>query len=374
MAETHSTAKAEARPEPRESNEADPPPRPLICFAGQDWWYHNRAHSDFQLMTRLAKERPVLLVNSIGMRMPSPGKSANILRKIFRKLRSTAKLLRRPLPDVPNYWVLSPLVVPTYGSPLGRKFSAAFTRFQVKLAARWLGLRKPDVFVTVPTAMPVVRGMSHGKLIYNRSDKHSEFREADQDHIRGLEEELIARSDHVLYVNGTLLEEERDRTGDRAYLLDHGVAVDLFDASVATDEPDDLKAIAHPRVGFFGSLRPHLVDFDLIGAIADGLPDVQIVLVGDPQASTEALAGRSNIHLLGFKEYRDVPRYGAALDVALMPYHDNDWIRYSNPIKLKEYLSLGLPVVCSDLPKAPPENPQKYHAAGAHELRAGIRA
>ena len=29
----------------------------VICFAGQDWWYHNRAHSDFQLFTRIARSR-----------------------------------------------------------------------------------------------------------------------------------------------------------------------------------------------------------------------------------------------------------------------------------------------------------------------------
>ncbi|MGK0204497.1 MAG: hypothetical protein ACI9S9_003582, partial [Planctomycetota bacterium] len=45
-------------------------PRDIIIFCGQDWWYHSRAHSDFQLMTRAAKQRKVLLVNSIGMRMP----------------------------------------------------------------------------------------------------------------------------------------------------------------------------------------------------------------------------------------------------------------------------------------------------------------
>ena len=31
-------------------------PRDIIIFCGQDWWYHNRAHSDFQLMTRAGGE------------------------------------------------------------------------------------------------------------------------------------------------------------------------------------------------------------------------------------------------------------------------------------------------------------------------------
>ena len=29
-----------------------------VCFSGQDWWCHNRAHSDFQLMTRVARAAP----------------------------------------------------------------------------------------------------------------------------------------------------------------------------------------------------------------------------------------------------------------------------------------------------------------------------
>jgi hypothetical protein len=35
-----------------------------------------------------------------------------------------------------------------------------------------------------------------------------------------------------------------------------------------------------------------------------------------------------------------------------MPWLDNEWIKHSNPIKLKEYLALGLPVVTTDFPEA----------------------
>ena len=34
-----------------------------------------------------------------------------------------------------------------------------------------------------------------------------------------------------------------------------------------------------------------------------------------------------------------------------MPWLRNDWIEHSNPIKLKEYLALGLPVVSTDFPE-----------------------
>ena len=54
------------------------------------------------------------------------------------------------------------------------------------------------------------------------------------------------------------------------------------------------------------------------------------------------------MHWLGFRRYSLIPAYGSAFDVAIMPWQDNDWIKRSNPIKLKEYLALGLPVVSTD--------------------------
>ena len=57
------------------------------------------------------------------------------------------------------------------------------------------------------------------------------------------------------------------------------------------------------------------------------------------------------MHWLGFRPYEEIPRYGAGFDVAIMPWRDNEWIRNCNPIKLKEYLALGLPVVSTDFPE-----------------------
>jgi hypothetical protein len=38
--------------------------------------------------------------------------------------------------------------------------------------------------------------------------------------------------------------------------------------------------------------------------------------------------------------------------VAIMPWLDNDWIEHCNPIKVKEYLALGLPIVTTPYPEA----------------------
>ncbi|MPQ99442.1 glycosyltransferase [Modestobacter sp. I12A-02628] len=316
-----------------------------VCFAAQDWWYHNTAHSDFQLMRSLAEQRTVLVVNSIGMRMPTPGSSTQVTRRVLRKLRSVAKLVRRPLPDVPGFHVMSPLPLPFYGSAAGRAVGAAVVRLQVRAVCLALGIRRPVVVATLPTAWDVVRPMARTALVYNRSDRHSDFPEADREAIAALEQQMLTHSDRVLYVSRALMEEERALTGERAVFLDHGVDVDHFAPREDDDLPADLRAIPGPRIGFFGALDDFVVDFDLLERVAVELPDASLVLVGSSSHPMERLTRHPNVHWLGRRPYAEIAGYGAGFDVALMPWVDQPWIHRCNPIKLKEYLALGLPVV-----------------------------
>ncbi|MET8047227.1 glycosyltransferase [Streptosporangium sp. NPDC005286] len=339
----------EAAPPAREEvpvQKADSPG--YVCFSAQDWWYHNRAHSDFQLMRSIAAHRKVLVVNSIGMRMPTPGRSTQVLRRVGRKLRSVAMLVRRPLRELPGFYVMSPLPLPFYGSPLARRVNALLVRAQVLAVSRALGLHRPVIMVTIPTAWDVVRPMRRQALVFNRSDRHSSFPESDRPTIEALERGLLERSDHVLYVSTALMDEERRMTGDRAYFLDHGVDTDHFRRRPESEQPADIRAIPGPRVGFFGALDDYLVDFDLLERIAGELPDVSLVLIGDATVPMERLTRHPNVHWLGFRPYETIPGYGSGFDVAIMPWLDNPWIKHSNPIKLKEYLALGLPVVSTD--------------------------
>ncbi len=66
----------------------------------------------------------------------------------------------------------------------------------------------------------------------------------------------------------------------------------------------------------------------------------------------DVLLALPNVHWLGQRPHALVPSYGAGFDVALMPWHDNAWIRACNPIKMKEYLALGLRTVTTDFPEA----------------------
>ncbi len=323
----------------------------IICFCGQDWWYHNRAHSDFQLMTRAAGHRKVLLVNSIGMRMPMPGKSPMPFRRIWRKLKSMLRTASQPLPERPDYTVMTPILFPFYSSEKARAFNSWFIRFQVARQARKLGIKNPHIIVTVPTAWEVAKEMPHSSLVYNRSDKHSEFGEADNNLIVGLEKSLMTKSDAVLYCSRSLLGAEKHLTGDKAIFLDHGVDTKHFAPRPHTGLLTDLGA-KRPIVGFFGGLDDYVVDFDLLEKVAVERPQYTLVLIGDATLPMDRLTRCPNVRHLGFKPYTEIPSLGADFDVSIMPWLDNDWIKSCNPIKMKEYLSLGQEVVTTYFPES----------------------
>src|ERR1700758_4814193 len=84
----------------------------IICFGGEDWWYHH-PHSKNHLMRRFARAgNKVIFVNSISMGL-APIKSGELLPRITRKLKSYAKLARTTADGIT---VVSPAVVPFFGS------------------------------------------------------------------------------------------------------------------------------------------------------------------------------------------------------------------------------------------------------------------
>lgn len=326
--------------------------RGWVCFSAQDWWYHNQAHSDFQLMQRVATTRPVLVVNSIGLRMPLPGRSTQPFRRIVRKLSSVSRPVRQPVDGLPDFHVMTPFFVPAYSSEVLRAVNARLVAAQVERVARRLGMDELVCMVTLPTALEAAHALPRvHSIVCNRSDMHSAFTELSGSHVADRERELLEQATSVVYASRALLDADRDIVGGRGHLIDHGVDPNHFRLG-AGPEPDDLASIPHPRVGFFGGLDDYLVDFDLLEHVARERPDLQLVLIGDATCSMRRFDRYPNVHLLGHRPYADIPRYGSGFDVALMPWLDNEWIRHSNPIKLKEYLALGLPVVSVDFPEA----------------------
>jgi glycosyltransferase involved in cell wall biosynthesis len=120
--------------------------------------------------------------------------------------------------------------------------------------------------------------------------------------------------------------------------------------------PEDVRDLPRPVLGYFGLISEY-VDLELIAAVARRRPEWSFVFVGSARCDARALDGLDNVHLLGGKPYEELPRYCRAFDVGLIPFRMNQLTRAVNPIKLREYLAAGLPVVSTPLPEVLCYNP-----------------
>ncbi len=314
----------------------------FLCFGGEDWWYHNRAHTDMQLMRRFARTGTALYVNSIMMRKHKIIGGSRFTEKLVRKVRSILKGLKE---SGAGFWVYSPFTLPVHHISWARPFNEMVLRFQIRRMLRKLRMKTPVVWVVCPAACDSAIKMNRAKLVYQRTDRFEDDPNVDRDTILAYDRKLKAAADVTVYVNRLLYDQEADQCR-KALFLDRGVDYEMFaTAELASDVPADIADIKKPVVGYFGALDGHKLDTGFLEAVADRLPDASFVFIGKPSVDCSVLSTRKNVWMLGQKTYEEIPHYGKCFDVAILPWRVNKWTEAANPIKLKEYLALGKPIV-----------------------------
>jgi glycosyltransferase involved in cell wall biosynthesis len=325
----------------------------IICFAGEDWWYHH-PHSKNHIMRRLARAgNKVLFVNSISMGLPSIG-ARDLPAKIRRKLASYARAVRVADDGI---IVVSPIALPWYSSNFARAVNRRLLAAQIKLLMVAFDMRNPILWIAIPTAVDVVGRLGERALIYQVSDKydrnvmdHATSTAAIAEMHRG----LLDRADLVYYSGLKLFEEEAvslPTLAPKFKLLAQAVDFDHFAAATARqwEMPQDIMRIPRPRLGYFGAVESWLLDQELIRYVSQRRPDWQWVLLGLKAAQLE-IEKLPNVHHLGSRPYAEMPRYASGFDVCVLPWvTDNDFVSYGSAIKVREYLATGKPVVMTPL-------------------------
>ena len=323
----------------------------IVCFGGEDWWYHH-PHSKNHLMRRFARAgNRVLFVNSISMGLPSLA-NKDLLPRVARKLKSYAKLARTTEEGIT---VVSPAALPFFGSRLSRAANRRLIAAQVGGLARRRGLTRPILWVAIPTAAEMIGRFGESLVVYQVSDKYDANtmdHATDPEAIRRLHEHAIDRADLVLY-SGRKLLSEATRARGRSHLLEQAVDFDHWaragDGTLAV--APEIEAIPRPRLGYFGAIEPWLVDQELIKRAARERPGWQWVFVGNKSRGTE-IEALPNTHFLPPVAYDELPKYAAGFDVCVLPWEtEQAFTSYGSAIKVREYLATGKPVVISPLPE-----------------------
>jgi glycosyltransferase involved in cell wall biosynthesis len=323
----------------------------IICFAGEDWWYHH-PHSKYHLMRRFARAgNRVIFVNSISMGLPSL-RNKDLLPRIARKLRSYARLAR-PTPE--GVTVVSPAVIPFFGSRAARFVNRKLLALQIGRLALRGGLTRPILWIAIPTAADMIGQFDEQLVIYQVSDKYDANlmdHATDLATIRSLHERAIDKADLILY-SGQKLLAEAERARERSYLLEQAVDFDHWSrvGSGSLEIADAITRIPRPRLGYFGAIEPWLVDQDLIKRAARERPDWQWIFIGNKSRGVE-IEALPNTHFLPPVPYQELPRYAAGFDVCVLPWDTaHSFTSYGSAIKVREYLATGKPVVISPLPE-----------------------
>jgi glycosyltransferase involved in cell wall biosynthesis len=319
----------------------------IICFAN-DW--DGDPLSKKHVMTLLAKRNRILWINSIGNRNPTA--SGRDLHRIVKKVYQFATGIRR-VHD--NIWNFTPLVVPFHGLSVARMVNEQLLVGSIQLICRRLRFRNPITWTFVPSSADVVGQLGEKLILYHCVDEYSQFSDASKEAITQIEEKLLRKSDLVI-VSAQKLYESKRLINPNTYLVRHGVDFEHFAQSCRSslEIPQEIASLPRPIIGFHG-LIASWVDIELIEKIARAHPEWSIVLLGKAQTHDGTRRfdkSLKNIHWLGRKEYSELPAYCKAFDVAIVPFVVNELTINANPLKMREYLAAGLPVVSTDIPEA----------------------
>jgi glycosyltransferase involved in cell wall biosynthesis len=310
-----------------------------VVYFGNDWYAENRTSSHHVAM-RLAAVAPVLYVDSPGLRAPSA--SGRDFRRLFAKLAAT---LRRPTQIGERFWHCTVPQLPFRRIPGVETINRWFGSWAVRRAMRAVGLERRISWFVVPHPGFMAGRLGEALCVYYCIDDYAAHPGVDTDLIGRRDEELTRRADIVFVAPPSLLDAKKAMNPE-TFFSPHGVDAALFSRAANPDTPiaEGARAIAHPIVGYFGSLH-EWIDLALIEWLAVSRPAWNFLLVGHAAADVSALRTLANVHLVGPQPYRTLPEWAKAFDVAIIPYKLNRQVANANPLKLREYLATGKPVV-----------------------------
>lgn len=336
-------------------------PSLVVCFLPTPWpqfWAQGLFAAMADHVSMLLVEPPIDILSSIIR----PGRLIKRLMR-YRKLTKLNQTLYLFQPiSLVSYGV-------TYRFPLFTQLSRFILRSQLK---RVLSKMPSYEHLIMHYFMP----QQHYALNLLKSDL-SIFDIADEFYVKAQDEEIdfkrkstiryrqyekkVFDNTDLVFVSSRSLYNSRSRLHSNIVQIPVGCA-DFEFFSKARDLnlsiPTDIASLSSPRVGFVGNFNEK-VDLKLLLELARQKSDISLIFVGADNGETafkrttpyRELMGLPNVYHLGWHPYESLPAYIKALDVCLMPFCLNVWMKNSHPSKTYQYLSAGKPVVSTAIPE-----------------------
>jgi len=276
---------------------------------------------------------------------------------LLEAIKKGPRIFFRRVVHLDNVILVRPLFLPLhYKFKLTERFDRVVTSWLLRRVLFTKGRKSFDVtWVSSPYYNFAIPGTPSNVLVYDCSDRSEEFY-ADEDETRRRwilkhETELLQKAD-VVFATAKRLFTKCRAINSNVYLATNGVASSFFQTDHRV--PHDIAAIKPPIVGFVGTIADWL-DFDLLHSLALKNGDLSFLFIGRIRptnttlAAVKALKALKNVFFLEQKRHDALLGYINQFNVGLIPFKVNSLTQSVNPVKLFEYLAVGVPVVSSPL-------------------------
>ncbi len=319
--------------------------RRTILYFGNLWAAENRT-SSHHVARWLASRHDVIYVECPGMRAPKA--TGRDLRKVL----STIRLgFSAPRPQPEGVKVLTLLQVPFHRFAWVRRLNRELIRLRARWVLRSLGARDPITWFVIPHVATVAGRLGERLVVYYCTDDYSSFPDVDSAAVREMDEELTRRAD-VVFVTSETLRPAKALLNPEVHVAPHGVDFEHFvraqDPTLPV--PEDVASLPRPIVGFFGLIE-RWIDLDTVAWLAEQRPAWTFLMIGRLAVPEAEVPRRPNVVFLGRRPYETLPAYGKTFSAALIPYHLTYQVMHANPLKLREYLAMGKPIVSVSTPE-----------------------
>ena len=338
---------------------------PIVCF-GDDWGKHQTSNQ--HLMRAFARQgHRVVWINSIGARPPRL--DLGDVRKMASKLWSALRPADEPQG---NPMVVSPLALPLPHCRWARRMNVHRLSRHLRGILQQHDIEHPVLWICGPIAAEFIGTLGEKASVYYCADEYEALPRAPVGALRELEAHALASADITLVVSERLLQNKSSQA-NRIALLRHGVDHAHFRRAMLDETciPAAMADIPQPVIGLIGRIDDWM-DTDLLAHIATSRPEWSIVVVGSLVTRRRAWMKLRNVHCLGPIPYGDLPSYLKAMAATILPYRLNQQTLSCNPLKLREYLAAGRPVVSVDVPAVQRYLPWVRVAHSADEFVASI--
>ncbi|RPG55939.1 MAG: glycosyltransferase [Flavobacteriales bacterium TMED235] len=312
----------------------------IIIIGSIDW--KTNWQTQHRLVSSLLKQNNrVLYIENTGIRSAKISDISRI-RDRFNSWFKSAKGFKEVKR---NLFIFSPILLPFPFSKICYYFNIIIINF---LLSNWLKTLKfkNDILVSfLPTPLShkiknivnanfnIYYCANEMKGIQNKNEKIDDF------------ENLFFKEMDITFVISTNLKKKANLVTKDVFYLPAGVELNKFNFKKVRKKT---LIKGKPVIGYIGAVT-EVFDQDLLEFVCKKNPNFNFIIIGRVYVNIKKLENLKNLFFLNEIKHDQLPSYLKGFDIGIIPYKVNQFTNSVYSCKLNEYLSMGLPVVSTNL-------------------------